>query len=275
MNLRLQLLDKTGQPERREKMKKKRERIGWRKYHGLQIAIIIICVMLLMTLASVSASEWSQFQKDDVNTGVVSEKIIGRSVNWSVMTHTNQWMAAGINVVPIVAENVLNKGDVVFVLDCTGNISGYNVTTGDPIWVEDDGTTTKFIFCNDDQGSFEISTPTYHNGILYVATSKGNLSVRQGKVTAIDVNGNNGNGSIRENVSLQSSGYQLNTPVTYADGKIYIGNWKGASSSTTDYGTYYCLNASNVSDIIWSRTATYVTGYNWAGAAIAGNYTLW
>ena len=246
-------------------MEKNRERIGNGKSHSFQIPIIAICVMLLVTIASVSASEWPQFQKDDLNTGVLSEKVIGRSVNWSVMTHTNQWMAAGINVVPIVAKNVPDRGDVVFVLDHTGNVSGYNVTTGDPIW------NPQFTMCNAAEGSFELSTPAYHDGILYVATSKGNLSVGEGRVTAIYAR----NGTIREYASVGSGGYQLNTPVTYSDGKVYVGDWKGTSSSTTGYGTYYCLNANDVSDTIWSRTAPYLTGYNWAGCAIAGNYILY
>ncbi|CAD7771215.1 Outer membrane protein assembly factor BamB [Candidatus Methanoperedenaceae archaeon GB50] len=236
-----------------------------KKMAAISIVSMIFIIMVTTAVPVAAQVEWSQFQKDEVNTGVCNEKVIGRSVSWNVMTHTNQWMAAGINVVPIVAKDVPDHGDVVFVLDCTGNVSGYNVTTGDPIW------SPQFTMCNAAEGSFELSTPAYHDGILYVATSKGNLSVGEGRVTAIYAR----NGTIREYASVGSSGYQLNTPITYADGKIYVGSWKGTSSSSTGYGTYYCLNASNVSDLIWERTAPYITGYNGAGAAIIGDYIVY
>jgi outer membrane protein assembly factor BamB len=67
----------------------------------------------------------------------------------------------------------------------------------------------------------------------------------------------------------------LNTPVTYADGRIYVGNWKGGTEHTVDNGTYYCIDASDVTNLIWSRTAPYCTGYYWAGAAIVGNYIIY
>jgi outer membrane protein assembly factor BamB len=69
--------------------------------------------------------------------------------------------------------------------------------------------------------------------------------------------------------------FQLNTPITYADGKIYIGNWKGGTEHTEDNGTYYCIDASDVTNLIWSRTAPYCTGYYWAGAAIVGDYIIY
>jgi outer membrane protein assembly factor BamB len=69
--------------------------------------------------------------------------------------------------------------------------------------------------------------------------------------------------------------FQLNTPITYADGKIYIGNWKGGSEHTEDNGTYYCIDANDMHSLIWSETAEYVTGYYWAGAAIVGNYIIY
>jgi outer membrane protein assembly factor BamB len=67
----------------------------------------------------------------------------------------------------------------------------------------------------------------------------------------------------------------LNTPVTYADGRIYVGNWKGSSEHTEDNGTYYCIDASDVTNEIWNRTASYCTGYYWAGAAIVGDYIIY
>ncbi|TKY92549.1 MAG: hypothetical protein C5S46_00015, partial [Candidatus Methanomarinus sp.] len=42
--------------------------------------------------------------------------------------------------------------------------------------------------------------------------------------------------------------YQINTPVTYSDGKVYFGNWRGTVPGTLGFGTYYCVNADNICD---------------------------
>jgi len=68
--------------------------------------------------------------------------------------------------------------------------------------------------------------------------------------------------------------YQINTPVTYSDGKVYFGNWRGTVPGTLGFGTYFCVNADNVCDQKWSWTSSYGTGYYRAGAAIVGNYII-
>jgi outer membrane protein assembly factor BamB len=132
--------------------------------------------------------------------------------------------------------------------------------------------------CNDEAGGFELSVPAYHDGIVYVATSKGNWSEGHGRVTAIYAEDGAGHsaGDIREQVDLGDGldYFQLNTPVRYADGMIYVGNWKGGPHHTEDNGTYYCLDAADVTNEIWNRTAPYGTGYYWAGAAIVGDYII-
>ncbi|KAF5421409.1 MAG: Outer membrane protein assembly factor BamB, contains PQQ-like beta-propeller repeat [Candidatus Methanomarinus sp.] len=68
--------------------------------------------------------------------------------------------------------------------------------------------------------------------------------------------------------------YQINTPVTYSDGKVYFGNWRGTVPGTLGFGTYYCVNADNICDQKWSWAPSYGTGYYRAGAAIVGNYII-
>jgi outer membrane protein assembly factor BamB len=111
------------------------------------------------------------------------------------------------------------------------------------------------IKCNAASGGFELSVPAYHDGIVYVASSSSSAGNGSGRVNAIYAN----NGTIREYAYYGLSGFQLNTPVTYADGKIYLGN----SKIPNDNCTY------------WNRTAPHPTGYYWAGAAIVGDYIIY
>jgi len=66
---------------------------------------------------------------------------------------------------------------------------------------------------------------------------------------------------------------QINTPITYDNGKIYFGTWNGTTDDT-DSGTYYCLNALNNWIEIWNHTAGANNGYYWAGACIIGDYAI-
>lgn|GEM_PF-6177509 len=91
-----------------------------------KMAVSIIFVIMVITVVTVTASlvDWQQFQSDEVNTGVCNDKILGRSVSWSAYTHTDPWNMAGINVVPIVAN------DNVYVLDALGYIWSFDAVTG-------------------------------------------------------------------------------------------------------------------------------------------------
>ena len=220
------------------------------------IVMVLVAIALAMPVAS--AADWKQFQKDEISIGWTTDigPLIKPQLAWSHNIGSSGH--AGIEGTPIVGDGK------VFVLNHSGWLHAFHAKTGEPIWDP--------VFCNLNPGDFEVSTPAYNDGIVYVATSKGDLNTGHGRVTAIYA----GNGTIREQADLGEglSWFQLNTPVTYSDGRIYVGNWKGGAAHTDDNGTYYCLDASNVSDIIWNRTAPYCTGYYWAGAAIVGEYIL-
>ena len=218
------------------------------------IAAIIFTIITMILPAS--ASDWPQFQKDNINTGNTTDigPIYDPTAVWYKQT-TGTGMG-GIDVAPIVADGQ------VFVIDYQAIVWAYNKTTGEENWNTSCST----------PGTFELSTPAYHNGILYAATSAGSAGQGYCKVTALYAN----NGTIRESKTLQTShGYQLNTPITYSDNKIYLGDWNGTVTSTNGTGTYYCLNANDVTQNIWEYKATgRKTGYYWAGAAIVGNYII-
>ena len=220
------------------------------------VMAIIVAVVSITPIAS--ASDWQQFQKDEIHTGYTADAapISDPVMAWNYSTSGGGW--SGIDTTPIVADGK------VFALNYQGYLYAFNATTGNYLWD---------VLCNEGMGQFELAVPAYHNGIVYVATSGGQANVGHGRVTAVHAD----TGLIREMVDLSggADGFQLNTPVTYADNRIYVGSWKGDTTTTDDSGTYFCLNASNVSDVIWSRTADYNTGYYWAGSAIIGPYIVY
>jgi outer membrane protein assembly factor BamB len=225
----------------------------------------MVLVAIALTVSVASATDWQQFQKDEISTGWTTDCAPiydPPTLAWSYdVAGTGH---AGVEGTPIVGDGK------VFVLNYKGELFIFDAKTGQCI---------NSTLCNAEAGTgFELSVPAYHDGIVYVATSKGNWSEGHGRVTAIYAEDGAGHsaGDIREQVDLGAGMdyFQLNTPVRYADGMIYVGNWKGGPHHTEDNGTYYCLDADDVTNEIWNRTAPYSTGYYWAGAAIVGDYII-
>jgi len=214
--------------------------------------IVMVLVAIALTMSVASATDWQQFQKDETSVGWTTDSapVNDPELAWSYTV--DGW----VDITPIVG------GDQVFGLSSTGRLYAFNPKTGTKNW--DIDLTPGF-------GTFELSVPAYHNGIVYAAVSSGSNGQGAGRVCAVYAS----NGSIRESKYYGLENFQLNTPITYADDKIYIGNWKGGSEHTEDNGTYYCIDASDVTNEIWHRTASYCTGYYWAGAAIVGDYIIY
>ncbi len=222
---------------------------------GKEFALVfILCVVLALSAMSAiaMASDWQQFQKDKNNTGIANEKILGRSVNWSAYTHTDPWGMAGIDVVPIVA------GDNVYVLDALGYIWSFSATAGAENGNKSYNSLTGPPY-------FQISTPAYGAGRIYFGMSSG---TKKGHVFA--VNANDVTTQVWERTINESE--QINTPITYDNGKIYFGTWNGTMCDTYS-GTYYCLDAANGNEV-WNHTAGANNGYYWAGGCIIGDYTI-
>lgn len=224
----------------------------------LKAVIVMAIIVAVVGMAPIaSASDWGQFQKDEIHTGYTTDSApVSDPPILAWWNHTTGTGMGGIDVNPIVANGA------VYVLDYQGVLWSFDATTGTENWHTD---------LTDGSGTFEVSTPAYNNGIVYAAVSSGSEGAGAGKVCAVYAN----NGSIREFENYGLQYFQLNTPITYADNRIYVGNWKGGADHTEDNGTYYCIDASDVTNEIWNRTAPYVTGYYWAGAAIVGNYIIY
>ena len=205
--------------------------------------ILVISAMPVLALAS----DWPQFQKDEVNSGWTTDPApTAEPIKaWKNFTHgkgDESCSSGGIDVPPLVAEGK------VFVIDCCADLWAFNATTGAYLWDNPLGSTC----------SFYLPTPTYHDGIVYVVISG---------ITAVYAN----SGTIREHADLPMGP----SPLAYADSKIYAGSFNSSAETLEDSGRYYCVNASNVSDVIWESTPIHVTaGHYWAGAAVIGDYIV-
>jgi len=222
-----------------------------------QLAVIIGAILAISAVAAIpamaNASDWQQFQKDEANVGIVNEKILGRSVAWDAYTHTDPWNMAGIDVVPIVA------GDNVYVLDALGYIWSFDAVTGAENGKKSYNSLTGPPY-------FQLSTPAYGDGKVFFGMSSG---TKKGHVFA--VNANDVTSKVWERTINESE--QINTPITYDNGKIYFGTWNGSMCDTYS-GSYYCLDALNNGNEIWNFSAGPGNGYYWAGACIIGDYII-
>jgi len=221
---------------------------------NLKAAILIAIIVAVVSITpNASASDWPQFQKNNINSGYTADSAPVNDPELAWSKHTSGTGMGGIDVTPIIADGA------VYVLDYQGILWSFNATTGIENWNAD---------MTEGYGTFELSTPAYNDGIVYAAVSSGSEGQGTGRVCAVYTN----NGTIRECEYYGLDTFQLNTPITYADGKIYVGNSK---YGTKENSTYYCIDASDVTNEIWSRTAPHLTGYYWAGAAIVGDYIIY
>jgi len=219
-----------------------------------RIRIVVVLAVLSLAMPVAAAADWQQFQKDEINIGWTTD---------TAPIHDLPTLAWSYDVGGWVDTTPIVGGDQVFVLSAKGRLYAFNPKTGVKNWDHQ---------CSPATGTFEVSVPAYNNGVVYVATSAGSAGFGYCRVTALNAS----SGNERENITLKTTrGYQLNTPVTYADDRIYVGDWNGSADTTNGSGTYWCLNASNVSDIVWSYHIDRVgCGYYWAGAAIVGDYII-
>ncbi len=206
------------------------------------IGLLLAIVSIISPVKAVFAPT-CQFQYDAARSGVTTETgpVSGASVAWKQFTAATAMN--GIDTVPIVADGT------VFVLSIAGKVNAFDASTGTTRWSRDLGTSAPF--------TFELSTPCYAEGNLYVAK-------QDGEVWAL--NGSTGS-TVWGPVQLGAVSDQLNTPLNYSEGKIYVGSANGNKA-------YYCLEASN-GNLVWSRASTTGGGYYWAGACVIDDYLVY
>ncbi|NPE28726.1 PQQ-binding-like beta-propeller repeat protein [Methanococcoides sp. SA1] len=207
-----------------------------KKTNITKLFVGILLVMLLIPAAS--ASDWDQFQKDNYNNGLTSDKApitspIGNGISWEQSFSFAGW--SGIDEAPIVL------GDTVYVVGGDNKVRAMDKTTGTVKWE----TATS-------GGGFLLGNMGAGNGMVFVPTS-------DGKIFAI-----NADSGIVEWSATESG--QMNTPVIYDDHKIYFGSCLGKNA-------YYCY--SDTGTEIWERVSTSGSGYYWAGAALIDEYLVY
>jgi len=213
-----------------------------------QLAVIIGAILAISAVAVMPAmaSDWQQFQKDEANVGITDDfgpvnpdlNLSGQS--WRNNTETGGWY--GIDTVPIVV------GDYVYVV-ATSKLFIFNRNTGEEIRNA----------TIDSTPNFQLSTPAYGNGKIFVANTHGELYA---------INATTGD----ECWHVSVCDGQLNTPITYykapneSQGRIFFGDWNGPKK-------YYCYWENGTQ--CWSRSSTSGGGYYWAGAAVIGDYLVY
>ena len=112
--------------------------------------------------------------------------------------------------------------------------------------------------------SYAINPPTYADGMIFIG-------LKDGRVQAF-------NAKTLESlwVYKDETGGQPNCPITYYDGYIYTGFWKGE----TQEANYVCISvtdedkAQTTEDKLPSWTYTSMGGFYWAGAYVCDDYML-
>lgn len=209
----------------------------------IKTAAVLTMVTLALTL-TIAASDWAQFQKDEVNIGRTADSApITAPDNWSQHTANDGLWRCGIDTTPIVV------GDYVYVLASNGG-SAYlfkhykNGTAAGANWPVAVGL-----------GGYQLSTPAYGNNTIFV------LNSHNGHLYAI----NAASGNQRWNVNVCGSDA---CPITYYNnttdgekGRLFFGDLSNSYFSYYDNGTED-----------WAYSGA---GSNyWAGCAVIGDYIV-
>ncbi|RKD26932.1 Outer membrane protein assembly factor BamB, contains PQQ-like beta-propeller repeat [Caminicella sporogenes DSM 14501] len=222
--------------------------------------VISLVVVMLFTLMPMNVfADWTQFQGDIVNSGVTTDKLPTSSsitADWITKTESAGWF--GIDTVPLVI------GDNAYVF-ASSNLYKINISNGRKVWE----------IKVDSDGGFQLSTPATDGSNIYLGVQEKDKTDNKIKLKVKKVSNLNGTPNVTE-LAVLSEGGQLNTPITYDNGKLYFGTWKGTVDTTTG-GVYYCVDANN-GNILWKYTGVKndnrEDGFYWAGAAIVGNYII-
>lgn len=216
--------------------------------------------------ATAYASDFGTFQHDNYHTGVTTDSAptVTPTANWA--TYGDSYYGyAGFDVAPVVG------GDKMFEVSYNGTIFAFNKTTGAIAWIN------SLLSGN---GTFELATPVYNNGVLYVALSNTYYdSVTYAPIctnTSISaINANDGTIVWTEQVPMVDGNYfQTDSPVVFDSGNVYFGTANVTPAYTTDNGVYYCYNATTGAQV-WSLPSMTESGYYWAGAAVIGDYLVY
>jgi outer membrane protein assembly factor BamB len=221
----------------------------WYDYEIGQIPVTGDSQVALTGDPVLTSTNWPQFQMNLYNNGVTADNgpltQPNRADCWATYTY-------GIPGRHGIDTEVLVVGDYVYAVGA-GSVFALNRSSGEIEWTSG---IAKGI-------TVPLATPAYGNGKLFVGAFS--------QFYAFDAI----NGSELWNVTINSSNLdicQINTPLTYDNGRIYFGEWLSYTLEG-DECKYYCYDEDG--NEIWNRSSSSGVGYYWAGAAVIGRYLVY
>lgn len=190
-----------------------------------------------------SGGDWSQWQGNEQHYAVreTDDPVTDPYLAWS-------YAAGGdIDVTPLIV------GNIVYVYDGSGRLSALNKDTGALLWSNTTGSSS----------SIQSSIPAYGDGKIFVATSGGTVG---GFVYAFDAL----TGDLVWSVMPTTASYRgFECPITYHDGRLYVGEGLRGGVATKYYYSLYAENGTTA----WKYSAT-TSGWIWGGAVIVGDHMV-
>ncbi|AKB34213.1 Cell surface protein [Methanosarcina siciliae HI350] len=231
--------------------------------------VLMVCLTLLLVVASqpVLGSDWPQFQKDKVHSGVTGDSASiadpNSTISWQYDHPVPSGGMSGIDESPVVY-----NGSVYAVI-AGGSLTKYSLdgTAAGGNWP------VSFV-SNPDDLDFQLATPAAGNGHIFVVDT-GYSRPLDYDLYAIDATTGSISGRVHVN---NSTGIQFLTPVTYVEasnGSKYVLFGSGNMSDWTMHeGEYYCYNVTDPANMEMCWNYSSPAGYYWAGAAVIGDYAV-
>ncbi len=201
-------------------------------------AILLTIMFVFLAAIPVSASDWPQFQGNWQNDAFGQGPALKGEpeIAWSQCLENN-----GINAPSIVVDNL------VYFYTGNGSVCAYDKHSGGAVWISQ----------SESSKSLQSSTPAYGNGKIFVASNGGDLFALDAKT-----------GEQLWTVYVTDSNFE--SPVTYFDHKVYVGDGlKGGVS--TKY--YYCYDENGT--MLWKHAHEKSAGFLWNGASVIGSYLVY
>jgi outer membrane protein assembly factor BamB len=198
----------------------------------------VVMVRPESAIETLSGDDWVQFQNQWNNLGLTAsyapmdEDV---ALEWSANLSSEY-----VDSPPIVAE------DIVYVYTSAGSLYAYDKYDGAFLWKK-----------GLEPAVIQSSTPAYGDGNIFVASKAGNL-------TAYDAE----TGIMQWTVDATDIGFE--SPITYFDHRIYIGDGLGQGVETKYYHCY-----DDLGNHLWSYPNTDSAGFIWNGASVVGDYVVY
>ena len=199
---------------------------------SLKTNFLISIVVAWAFFHSAEASDWQQFQHDAHHSGTIKDTVPeSPAIIWSSDVQR-------IDATPIIS------GSAAYVLAGNGTLYAFDCRNGDTLWRS-----------QMNGWVFQIATPASSGDLIFAATDSGILSA----FSAL-------NGEELWNRSISNK--RLEAPITYFDGRVYIGEGSAYGTEEKRFLSYFengteCWIHSDIT-----------RGYQWCGSCAAGDYLI-